>query len=220
MAPIQFTANHQDLSTDRGYQFKFLCDKCGNGHLSSFQASVAGTVGGVFRAAGNVFGGMFGRVGNASYEMQRAVGGKAHDDAFAKAVAEAKGHFHQCTRCGKWVCPEVCWNAGAGLCEECAPDLDEQVAASRAQAMADAARQQIQEKAAKTDYAADVDVTKPKKGAPGALACPSCGARTSGGKFCPDCGAPLSTKTACPTCGHACEGRPKFCPECGGKMSA
>ncbi|MCX6638013.1 MAG: zinc ribbon domain-containing protein, partial [Acidobacteria bacterium] len=40
MSIIRFTQNHEDLSTDRGYQFKFFCDRCGNGYLSSFQTSV------------------------------------------------------------------------------------------------------------------------------------------------------------------------------------
>jgi hypothetical protein len=218
MAPIQFTANHDDLSTDRGYQFKFYCDKCHNGHMSPFEPSIVGTVGGLFRAAGNLFGGVLGRVGNASYEMQRATGGKAHDDALAKAVAACKQHFKQCTRCGKWVCPEVCWNASAGLCEGCAPDIDEEIAASRSQAMADAAREQLMSKARSTDYADDVDVRKGSK-APAALACPACGAKAGSGKFCGECGAPLAAKAKCGGCGVELEGRPKFCPECGGKVA-
>ena len=44
---IKFTANYDDLSTDRGYQFKFHCDKCGNGYMSRFQPSLTGTAGGV-----------------------------------------------------------------------------------------------------------------------------------------------------------------------------
>jgi len=36
MAMIKFTANYEDLSTDRGYQFKFLCDKCGNGYIQPY----------------------------------------------------------------------------------------------------------------------------------------------------------------------------------------
>lgn len=28
MALIQFTRNHSDHSTDRGYQFEFFCDRC------------------------------------------------------------------------------------------------------------------------------------------------------------------------------------------------
>jgi hypothetical protein len=138
---IKFTANYDDLSTDRGYQFKFHCDKCGNGYMSRFQPSLTGTAGGLLRAAGDLFGGVFSSAGNSAYEIQRATGGKAHDSALEKAVEEAKGYFKQCTRCGKWVCPEVCWNAKAGLCEECAPDFEEDFSASRAQAMSNAARE-------------------------------------------------------------------------------
>ena len=212
---IQFTANYDDLSTDRGYQFRFRCDKCGNGHMTAFQPSITGTVGGLFRAAGSFFGGGFRQAGDASYEIQRATGGKAHDDALAKAVAECKTYFKQCTRCGKWVCPDVCWNGDAGLCENCAPDLKEEMASGRAQAMADAARNQLQTKAQNTDYVADVDM---KGAAPKAtVACPQCGAKTTGGKFCPDCGATLAAKTTCAGCGHVMDGKPKFCPECGAK---
>ncbi len=219
MGSIQFTANHEDLSTDRGFQWKFFCDKCGNGRMSTFQPSVTGTVGGLFRAAGGIFGGRLGKVGDASYEVQRATGGKAHDDAMAKAVAECKTWFKQCTRCGKWVCPEVCWNAEAGLCEGCAPDLKEELAAGRAQAMADAARAQLAEKAAKTDYVSDVEMRKGAPPSQATLACPSCGAKTTAGKFCGECGAPLSAKTKCRGCGAEVEGRPKFCPECGAKIT-
>jgi hypothetical protein len=42
MALIQFTKNHTDHSTDKGYQFEFFCDRCGNGFMSEFQASAAG----------------------------------------------------------------------------------------------------------------------------------------------------------------------------------
>lgn len=33
---IQFVANYDDLSTDKGFQFKFHCDRCRNGYLSRF----------------------------------------------------------------------------------------------------------------------------------------------------------------------------------------
>jgi hypothetical protein len=42
MALIPFVQNFDDLSTDQGFQFKFHCDKCGNGYMSSFQGSSAG----------------------------------------------------------------------------------------------------------------------------------------------------------------------------------
>ena len=33
MGMIQFVNNYDDLSTDKGYQFKFYCVKCGNGYM-------------------------------------------------------------------------------------------------------------------------------------------------------------------------------------------
>ena len=209
MSSIQFTANSEDLSTDRGYQFKFFCDKCHNGHLSSFVPSVTGTVGGLMRAAGNLFGGVFGRIGSASYEMQRAVGGKAHDDAFAAAVNECKQYFKQCTRCGKWVCPDVCWNAKRQLCEECAPDLQEAAAAAQAQVAVD----QAWENARKTDQTQGLDMAQEHS-----AACPKCHATLKAkAKFCSSCGSPVgqAAKAFCAECGGELAPGAKFCDQCG-----
>lgn len=118
---IQFVANYEDLSTDKGFQFKFHCDQCHNGYMSRFQPSTMGIAGSLLNAASSLFGGL-GGVESAAYQIQQAVGGKAHDAALETAVAEGKQNFKQCTRCGHWVCPDVCWNANAGLCEACAPD--------------------------------------------------------------------------------------------------
>jgi hypothetical protein len=226
---IQFVHNYDDLSTDRGFQFKFYCDKCGNGFMSRFQPSTLGTAGSLLRAAGDIFGGWASSAGNSAYEMQRAVGGKAHDEALQKAVQEGKEHFHQCSRCGRWVCPEVCWNASAGQCEECAPDFQEELASSHAHAKADAARQQLYERAQQTDYASKIDmgaeaqVRAPSRAdqqrAAAAANCSSCGAEVGKAKFCPECGTPTRPqKLTCPGCGHQPEGSPKFCPECGVKL--
>src|SRR3954469_12247029 len=148
MALIQFTRNYDDLSTDRGYQFKFYCDKCGNGYMTQFETSVLGMAQSLLNAAGTIFTNIGYRAGNAAYEMNRAIGGKAHDSALAAAVEEARPAFRQCTKCGQWVCQEVCWNEPVNLCEACAPDYSEQLAANQAQAKVDAARQQLEEKAA------------------------------------------------------------------------
>ena len=37
MALIQFTKNHSDHSTDKGYQFEFFCDRCGTGFMTRLQ---------------------------------------------------------------------------------------------------------------------------------------------------------------------------------------
>jgi ElaB/YqjD/DUF883 family membrane-anchored ribosome-binding protein len=234
MALIQFVRNYDDLSTDRGYQFKFYCDKCGNGFMTRFQASAIGTAGSLLRAAGDLFGGWASSAGNSAYELQRSVGSKAHDEALEQAVAEGKEHFHQCSRCGRWVCPEVCWNPQAGQCEDCAPDYKEEFASAHAQAKANAARDQLHERARQTDYASQTDMsadayvkapppttaqTPAEVGAASGLLCASCGASVGKAKFCPECGTPTpKLKLTCPACGHQPEGTPKFCPECGTKL--
>jgi hypothetical protein len=229
---IQFVNNYEDLSTDKGFQFKFHCDKCGNGFMSKFQYSTVGVAGSLLRAAGDMFGGWMSSAGNSTYEIQRAVGGPAHDAALKTAVEEGKQHFHQCSRCGKWVCPEVCWNEKANQCEECAPDFQEELASSQAQAKADAARQQLYEKAQQTDYVSSIDMSagaqassphsvKPAQSATaGAGSCASCGHALKGAKFCPECGTPARpARPTCQPCGHQPETPTKFCPECGNKLA-
>lgn len=233
MSLIKFTANYDDLSTDRGFQFRFKCDKCGNGYQSRFQTFTAGVVSDVLRSAGSLFGGILGNAGEGAYQFQRAVGGKAHDDALAAAVEEARGHFHQCTRCGHWVCPDVCWNAAANLCEGCAPNYEEEFAASHAGAKATAAREQLFERARATDYTSKTDMSagaahqapsqaavnpalEARESHPG-VACANCGT-VSTSKFCPECGRPTNAKLHCTSCGTEIEGHPKFCQDCGAKV--
>jgi hypothetical protein len=208
---IQFVRNYEDLSTDRGYQFKFHCDHCGNGFMSAFQPSALGVAAGLLNAAGSIFGGVFGSAGHGAYEVQRAIGGKAHDEALRKAVAELKPRFKQCSRCGKWVCPEVCWNEKRNLCEDCAPDLAEETAVAQAQA----AREQVHEKARTTSYVEDVDMK-----VEAVASCPSCGARAGAAKFCPECGQALNAKAKCRKCGTEMSAGTKFCPECGERQGA
>ena len=210
MALIQFVENYDDLSTDRGFQFKFYCDKCGNGHVSGFQPSVVGTVGGLLRAAGDIFGGVLGQAGHGAYEIQRAVGGKAHDDALAAAVTEVKPNFTQCVRCGHWVCNEVCWNPKRGLCTECGPKTEVEIAHAQSAAQLE----QIQEKVRAKDQTRDLDLDTQM-----VARCPKCKAETAGAKFCPECGASLAPKDACADCGAKLAPKAKFCPECGAKRA-
>src|SRR5258706_7254207 len=143
MVAIRFPGNYEDLSTDRGFQFKFFCEKCNNGYMSTFKTSTMGVLGSAARVAGSLFGGVFGSVADSTYEVQRAVGGPAHDSALKEAVDQISPIFQQCTRCGNWVCEPICWHQKGGLCESRAPDLDEEIAS----APAEAARGQSQAKA-------------------------------------------------------------------------
>ncbi|QDA61508.1 zinc ribbon domain-containing protein [Hymenobacter jejuensis] len=211
---IQFVANHDDLSTDRGFQFKFYCDKCHNGHMSQFQPNAIGIAGELMRAAGSFFGGSFSDAGSAAYHVQRAVGGKAHDAALEKAVQEGKQYFKQCTRCGHWVCPDVCWNHQAGLCESCAPDEHEELSAQQAQATSE----QIHTKTRQQDYTKDLDFLS--RG--GLVQCSNCQSKLSPGqKFCPQCGTPSATQAKdkfCVDCGTTLKADQRFCAECGAKQ--
>jgi ribosomal protein S27AE len=101
MPLLQLTRNHADHCTDRGYQFEFFCDRCGNGFISEFQHFVMSMAGG----AGG------GHSGSTA---------PSPDKVFLDAVEEARPHFRQCPGCGQWVCAAACWNAGRALCGGCA----------------------------------------------------------------------------------------------------
>ena len=224
MALIQFVRNYDDLSTDRGFQFKFHCDKCGNGYMTQFQPSTIGVAESLLNVASDLLSG-WGRAGSAAHEIERMVGGKLHDAALAQAVEEVRPNFRQCTRCGHWVCHQVCWNPQANLCESCAPNFTEQLAASQAQAKVNAAREQLEEKARRTDYASRVDMSVDAQvAAPTAVTntqapktlCGECGAEVGSAKFCPECGKPVrkAAPATCPKCGESTSGG-KFCGNCG-----
>ena len=193
--------------------------------MSTYQPSYIGMAGSFLNAASDLLG--WNRsAGNSAYEVQRAVGGSAHDTALQAAVEEGKQHFHQCSRCGKWVCPEVCWNEGANQCEGCAPRYEEELAAAHAQAKAQAMQQQLYEKAQQTDYVSGIDMSagavssspnavKPSEESKLSALC-VCGFDVGSAKFCPECGIPAKiAKPKCSGCGHEVEVTTKFCPECG-----
>lgn len=206
MTTIQFTDNYTDLSSSRGYQFRFFCQKCGNGYMSTFRTNTLGAAASAASAVSSLLGGIFGRAAQGAGQLQSLVAGPQHDSALKAAVEEIRPLFKQCSRCGNWVCEPVCWNKKAGLCESCAPDLEEEISAAQAQA----ARDQVVEKVKSVDYVGQRDLAQVA-----AVNCPACGARTQGGKFCPECGATIAQKQKCGACGAEAEGTPKFCPDCG-----
>jgi hypothetical protein len=206
MPNIPFTSNYTDLSSQRGYQFQFFCRKCGNGYMSTFVPNKLNAVASAANVAASLFGGIFGRAAQSASMLQSTVGGPQHDSALDAAVQEISPLFKQCTRCGSWVCEPVCWNKKAGLCEGCAPDMDEEIAAAQAQA----AREQATAKAREVDYLGQRNLAQVVS-----ALCPTCGAKTQGGRFCPECGTSLSAKRKCADCGAEADGSPKFCPECG-----
>jgi hypothetical protein len=209
MTLIQFTRNHNDHSTDKGYQFEFLCDRCGNGFMTEFKPSVAGLAGSALRAAGSLFGGLLGSAGNTAYEIERAVRGPGHDNAFREAIEEAKPNFHECPKCSHWACLATCWNAKRMLCYDCAPNIETELASAQVQTTVEQMKQKLQQQ----DLTKDINLT-----AEATALCLSCGAHTQGAKFCPECGKPLHPKNECSHCGTKFEAGTKFCPECGNKV--
>ncbi len=210
MALIQFVRNHNDLSTDRGFQFEFFCDRCGSGYQTRFQASASGLLTDALDVASGLLGGLFSQAANASQKVHSAAWEQAHDKAFEAAVAEAKPNFKQCKRCSKWVDTQ-CWNAERGLCLDCAPDLEAEYSVAQTQAAIEDAR----EKARQVEY---VSADKFKQTVAGT--CPHCGARLTGGKFCPECGQAVAQKKFCTECGKEVPAGVKFCPECGAKQAS
>lgn len=206
---VPFTSNYEDQSNEMGYQFEFRCQRCGNGYASTFQTSATNIGGGLLRTAGGMLGGLFGAASSATESLAEMTRGVAHDKALTKAVEEMRPHFHQCHRCGEWVCKPVCWNEEAGLCVRCAPKLQGEIASARSQAQT----VQVQERLASMDLLTGVDL---KSNAP--VICPACHKETEGGKFCSNCGSPLNPVTRCPQCNNEVKAGAKFCPECGHKM--
>jgi hypothetical protein len=209
---IKFTNNYRDCSTDAGYQFEFNCDGCGTGLMSPFKPSKLGVAGSVLRTASSFFGGLGGatQAADGARDLMR---GKERDQALQESVADMKKVFKLCGRCGKWVCPEACWNDKKNLCEKCAPDLEEELV--NVQETAKVAW--MQRKAHQTDMIAGLDITQ-DGGKPKDLAtCPKCNASVNG-KFCPECGTEITRKAFCANCGVENSAAAKFCGNCGQKM--
>ncbi len=213
MTRIEFTKNYSDLSTDKGFQFEFNCDRCGTGYRTRFQASTIGLVSGALDTASSLFGGILGQAADLSERARSATWEKAHDEAFEKAMEELKPDFLQCPRCSSWVCRKSCWNTKKGLCKECAPDLGVEMAAAQAS-------RTVEEIWSKSKVAEeDRDMLKEKSWRDGVRAtCPECNAPLqNNAKFCPECGAKISAKKHCAECGAELAPNAKFCAECGHK---
>ncbi len=217
-----FTRNYEDNSTDAGFQFTFYCDICQDGFKTSFITSSTYKKGNLIRGltrgigtAASMFGGVVGNIGYASYGAESILSErfqgmppqwhKEHEKAFAQAQNEAKQHFHRCHNCHKWMCSS-CFNDEAGLCAECAPRVNVEIAAARADKM----KRDIWDKAEQTKvFQGEIEQKT--------TFCPKCGKPAGQAKFCTNCGANLALNT-CPTCGAENDISVKFCGECGTKL--
>ncbi len=124
MKLMKFVRNHRDLSTRKGFQFEFRCDRCGSGFRTPFQPSATGVVNDVLNIASGLLGGVLRKASSVGRQVHSAGWEQSHDRAFNKAVTQARPNFQQCPRCSKWVCKEGCWNTQRGLCKTCTPDTE------------------------------------------------------------------------------------------------
>jgi len=220
MALQPFTRNYTDNSTEAGFEFTFYCDLCNNGYKSQFIESKTynktGFLHGVakFLALGAACLGQH----DLGYKLEQGANilterfegmspewHREHEAAFNLGQEEAKRHFYRCPKCRLWVCNND-WNEEEGLCVECSPRLNVEVAAAKAEKMV----MDIKEKAQNTQVFKGEVETK-------VTHCPECGKPVTESKFCVNCGADLSWKK-CPHCGKNAAAETKFCGECGGKL--
>jgi membrane protease subunit (stomatin/prohibitin family) len=212
MDEIEFVSNYSDLSTDRGFQFEFQCNRCGNGYRTPFQAWTTGSVSGALDAASSLFGGILNQAADMSERVRSATWQKARDEAFSRAVTQIKPQFVQCPRCSSWVCRKSCWNNKRGLCKECAPDLGVEMSAAQASRSVEEvwAHSQMAEEDKKLAEGNWRETIK--------ASCPNCGApMATNAKFCPECGTELKSKKHCTQCGADLQPGAKFCADCGAK---
>ena len=215
---MDYPRNVDDLSGDKGFQWRFHCDLCGSGYDTAFIASKSqassrrlGFLSGGLSALGSVTGssGLSGASSAASSASQfkgmSADWHREHDNAFQQAVNETKTHFQKCPKCKSYVCADD-WNNEAGLCTKDAPSLTAEMQAAKAQARVEQMQDQVKKQ---TQF--DGDTTDR------ATLCPTCGKPSGTGKFCNNCGAPLGFRD-CPKCHHQNPPTVNFCGECGTKL--
>ena len=213
MDSLEFTKKYNDLSTERGFQFEFYCDRCNNGFRTPFKPFAMGMVSGAVDLANNLFGGFLGRAADATDQVSSANYERAHDQAFLEAGQNLKPEFMQCPRCNSWVCKKSCWNNKKGLCKNCAPDLGVEMAAAQAsksveEVWAHAAMAEEDKKLGTENWRETIRAT-----------CPACNAPlATNAKFCPECGEKLKTSSHCTECGSKLQPGAKFCGECGTKV--
>lgn len=221
MARLQaFTTNHADNSTEAGFQFTFFCDVCRDGYKTRFVESKTHKKGNLLRGLGRAasLGAALAGKQGVGWQVERGsdiIGDrytgmspawhKEREAVFELGQNEAKGHFHRCPKCHKWVCAN-CWNEQEGLCVEDAPRVSVEVASARAQKMV----ADIQAKAAGTQVFTGVIESKQ-------TVCSQCGKPAGEGKFCNNCGANLSL-ILCEKCGTRNPASTRFCGECGTRL--
>lgn len=216
-----FTDNFADNSTEAGFQFTFFCDLCQEGYKTKFVESKSYRKGKFLKGLGRAISLGASVLGkdHIGYDIARGSDiiserfqgmspewHREHEENFALAQNEAKGHFFRCPRCKRWIC-ENDWNEQEGLCVDDAPRQNVEVAAARAGKMV----ADIKQKAEGTQvFNGEIESKQ--------TICPQCGKPAGQGKFCNNCGASLAM-SQCPKCGAKNSAGSTFCGECGQKRA-
>lgn len=219
MEMTAFTRNYEDNSTDAGFQFTFYCDICRDGYKTKFLESKTYKKGSLFKNLGrgiSVGASLFGL--SEGYQVERGTDiiserfqgmspdwQREHEKAFELAQNEAKNHFHRCHNCHLWVCEDD-YNEEEGLCVQCAPRMNVEIAHARAEKMVEDIKAKAEET---TVFSGKIESKQ--------IVCPVCGKPSGQGKFCNNCGANLAL-AKCPTCGAQNQAGARFCSECGTKL--
>jgi hypothetical protein len=215
--------NYEDLSTDKGYQFRFYCERCSDGFTSRFMTLRRPASAKTATAPTGP-----GRQREATVEVEGDV--ESQSAALRKAVVEVERHLRWCKKCKQWVCAQACWNADEKLCKECAPDEDETI--ERDTEVID----ELVEGGLSDEFATDDldtvvavapivdDKVEPvlagtrRERAPRQVECLACGATVEDRSFCSECGESLRGANVCPECDADMAAGAKFCSLCGAKI--
>lgn len=214
-AEIYFSNNYRDLceenGTGAGFQFEFSCGRCYDTWRSPFEPYAGARMASWVNKGVNAAWGFLGRTGSgvssAADGLAGAGFGSARDSAFQRAVSNAQGHFNRCPRCTHYVCNR-CWNAGQGICLNCAPDTAAEAVAARQRGLNDMVADRAY--AAGQQAGTGFDTAAPRQ-----LVCPTCRTESHGTPFCPGCGNRMAQEHACTSCHNPIPDSAAFCPTCG-----
>jgi len=222
MPLLDHPRNVDDLSNDKGFQWRFYCDRCHSGFDTTFipsrsqasarrfgflssSLSAVGSMASSLTDSGGLYGASQGAGAVSQFKGMSADWHREHDKAFEQAVNETKTHFKKCPRCNLYICSDE-WNDEAGLCTTDAPSLTTELQSTKAQV-----RVEQMQTAVKAQTLFDGDTTDRT------TLCATCGKPSGSGKFCQNCGSPLGYKE-CSKCHHQNPPTVSFCGECGTKL--
>ena len=186
--------NYEDLSTEKGFQFRFYCELCTAGFTSRFTP---------LRRAASVGAGDTGE-----WHSEAAMPDPgAHAVALKRAVGEMERHLRYCKGCEQWVCVRACWNAEEKLCKECAPIPEAEVVREMGEP-------------GQEDPGAEgaARAGGKRESGPRLVECLNCGAMVEDRLFCSECGESLRGANVCPECDADIAAGAKFCSVCGAKL--